>query len=103
MLADRGVLIVPDILANAGGVVVSYFEWVQDLQAFFWAPGEVNARLREVMVRSYDAVRARAQAEKHLAARGGVPHRGDERRRGHRGARHLPVTFPQAAQLPSSR
>ena len=63
VLADRGVLIVPDILANAGGVVVSYFEWVQDLQAFFWAPGEGNARLREVMVRSYDAVRARAQAE----------------------------------------
>jgi glutamate dehydrogenase (NAD(P)+) len=64
VLADRGVLIVPDILANAGGVVVSYFEWKQDLQAFFWAPGEVNARLRDVMVRSYDAVRAKAQAEK---------------------------------------
>ncbi len=64
VLADRGVLIVPDILANAGGVVVSYFEWVQDLQTFFWAPGEVNARLREVMVRSYDAVRAKADAQK---------------------------------------
>jgi glutamate dehydrogenase (NAD(P)+) len=63
ILADRNVLIVPDILANAGGVVVSYFEWVQDLQAFFWAPGESNARLREVMVRSYDAVRARANSE----------------------------------------
>jgi glutamate dehydrogenase (NAD(P)+) len=64
VLAERGVVIVPDILANAGGVVVSYFEWRQDLQAFFWAPGEVNARLREVMVRSYDAVRAKAQAER---------------------------------------
>ena len=64
VLADRGVLIVPDILANAGGVVVSYFEWAQDLQTFFWAPGEVNARLREVMVRSYDAVRAKADAQK---------------------------------------
>ena len=63
VLADRGVLIVPDILANAGGVVVSYFEWAQDLQTFFWAPGEVNARLREVMVRAYDAVRAKSQAE----------------------------------------
>ncbi len=63
-LADRGVLIVPDILANAGGVVVSYFEWVHDLQAFFWAPGEVNARLREVMIRSYDAVRAKSVEEK---------------------------------------
>jgi glutamate dehydrogenase (NAD(P)+) len=63
ILADRNVLIVPDILANAGGVVVSFFEWTQDLQAFFWAPGESNARLREMMVRSYDAVRARAQSE----------------------------------------
>jgi glutamate dehydrogenase (NAD(P)+) len=64
VLADRGVLIVPDILANAGGVVVSYFEWVHDLSPFFCAAGEVNARLCEVMVRSYDAVRARAQAER---------------------------------------
>jgi glutamate dehydrogenase (NAD(P)+) len=64
VLADRGVLIVPDILANAGGVVVSFFEWAQDLQTFFWAPGEVNGRLREVMIRSYDAVRARSQADK---------------------------------------
>jgi glutamate dehydrogenase (NAD(P)+) len=64
VLHDRGVVIVPDILANAGGVVVSYFEWVQDLQSFFWTSGDANARLREVMVRSYDAVRARAQAER---------------------------------------
>jgi glutamate dehydrogenase (NAD(P)+) len=64
VLADRGVVIVPDILANAGGVVVSYFEWVQGLQTFFWVPGEVNARLREVMVRGYDAVRATAHEEK---------------------------------------
>jgi glutamate dehydrogenase (NAD(P)+) len=60
-LNERGVLILPDILANAGGVVVSYFEWVQDLQAYFWAAGEVNSRLREVMVRSYQHVNARSQ------------------------------------------
>ena len=60
ILNDRGALILPDILANAGGVVVSYLEWVQDQQAFFWAAGEVNARLREVMVRSYQQVAARA-------------------------------------------
>jgi glutamate dehydrogenase (NAD(P)+) len=43
---------------------VSYFEWVQDLQQFFWAAGDVNGRLREVMVRSYEAVRARSQSER---------------------------------------
>jgi glutamate dehydrogenase (NAD(P)+) len=61
VLADQGTVVVPDILANAGGIIVSYFEWVQDLQAFFWAAGEVNSRLKEVMVRSYSHVRARAE------------------------------------------
>ena len=61
-LNARGVLILPDILANAGGVVVSYFEWVQDIQAYFWGSGEVNSRLREVMTRSYQQVRGEAQA-----------------------------------------
>ena len=60
-LSARGVLILPDILANAGGVVVSYFEWVQDIQSYFWGSGEVNSRLREVMTRSYQAVRGQSQ------------------------------------------
>ncbi len=60
-LTARGVLILPDILANAGGVVVSYFEWVQDIQSYFWGSGEVNSRLREVMTRSYQAVRGVSQ------------------------------------------
>jgi glutamate dehydrogenase (NAD(P)+) len=60
-LSARGVLILPDILANAGGVVVSYFEWVQDIQSYFWGSGEVNSRLREVMTRSYQAVRGESQ------------------------------------------
>src|SRR5690606_11463605 len=42
ILSDRGIMVVPDVLANAGGVVVSYFEWVQDLQNFFWEEDEVN-------------------------------------------------------------
>ena len=53
ILADRDIQVVPDILANAGGVTVSYFEWVQDLQAYFWTEDEVNARLRRVMEESY--------------------------------------------------
>lgn len=64
ILNDRGVLILPDILVNAGGVVVSYFEWVQDIQAYFWAAGEVNSRLKEIMVRSYEQVNARAGADR---------------------------------------
>jgi glutamate dehydrogenase (NAD(P)+) len=56
MLYDRGVFVIPDILANAGGVTVSYFEWVQALQAFPWTEHEVNERLRRIMKRAFDAV-----------------------------------------------
>jgi glutamate dehydrogenase (NAD(P)+) len=56
MLYDRGVFVIPDILANAGGVTVSYFEWVQALQAFPWTEHEVNERLRRIMNRAFDAV-----------------------------------------------
>jgi glutamate dehydrogenase/leucine dehydrogenase len=56
ILGRRGVLVVPDILANAGGVVVSYFEWVQDRYGYFWKEAEVNERLEEKMVAAFDAV-----------------------------------------------
>ncbi len=56
IFADRGIIVVPDILANAGGVVVSYLEWVQDLQQFFWDEAEVNSRLEGIMVRSFREV-----------------------------------------------
>jgi glutamate dehydrogenase (NAD(P)+) len=64
ILADKGVLVVPDILANAGGVVVSYFEWVQDLQNFFWEENEVNNRLTKIMRRAYSAVDAEMRLHK---------------------------------------
>jgi len=54
ILDDRGVLILPDVLANAGGVVVSYFEWVQGLQEYFWKEDEVNARLNDISTRAFN-------------------------------------------------
>jgi glutamate dehydrogenase (NAD(P)+) len=56
LLQERGVLVVPDILCNAGGVTASYFEWVQNRQAFAWTLDEINARLRRVLVRAFDDV-----------------------------------------------
>jgi glutamate dehydrogenase (NAD(P)+) len=56
ILHDRGVVLVPDILANAGGVTVSYFEWVQDLQSYFWSEAEVNQKLEIVMRRAFNDV-----------------------------------------------
>ncbi|MFM7704634.1 MAG: Glu/Leu/Phe/Val family dehydrogenase [Rubrivivax sp.] len=50
ILADRGVLVVPDVICNAGGVTVSYFEWVQDFSSFFWTEDEINLRLDKIMV-----------------------------------------------------
>ena len=63
ILYDRGIIIVPDVLANAGGVTVSYFEWVQDLQRFFWAEQEINHRLEAIMVRAYQAVRNKSHEQ----------------------------------------
>jgi glutamate dehydrogenase (NAD(P)+) len=58
----RGIIVVPDIIANAGGVIVSYFEWVQDRQGYFWKEAEVNARLEEQLLTNFRVVRNAAQA-----------------------------------------
>ncbi len=60
ILHDRGITVVPDILANAGGVTVSYFEWVQDIQRFFWTEQEINHRLEAIMVKAYQAVQRKS-------------------------------------------
>ncbi len=68
ILHDKGVFVIPDILCNAGGVTVSYFEWVQGLQFFFWSEEEINRRLEEIMVRSFNHVLGMSQ-EKNVDMR----------------------------------
>lgn len=58
-----GTLVIPDILANAGGVIVSYFEWVQDLQNFFWSEDEINTKLKEMLSRTFHQVLTLSQKE----------------------------------------
>lgn len=64
ILTDRGVLIVPDVIANAGGVTVSYFEWVQDFSSFFWTEDEINSRLQAIMINAFNAIWQEAQQHK---------------------------------------
>ena len=63
ILYDKGILVVPDILANAGGVVVSYFEWVQNIQHYFWDLDDVNQQMESIMVRSFAEVTQLAREE----------------------------------------
>jgi glutamate dehydrogenase (NAD(P)+) len=64
MLSDKGIMIMPDILANAGGVTVSYFEWVQDLQFFFWTTDQIKERLKEIMTNAFARVHEVAESKK---------------------------------------
>ena len=63
VLNDRGTFVIPDILCAAGGVTVSYFEWVQDIQAFFWSDREINENLRQVMTGAFDGVLSMSRSE----------------------------------------
>jgi glutamate dehydrogenase (NAD(P)+) len=56
ILEEKGIFVIPDILANAGGVTVSYFEWVQNREGYYWSEDMVNERLRDVMIRAFDSV-----------------------------------------------
>jgi glutamate dehydrogenase (NAD(P)+) len=60
ILRERGIFVIPDILCNAGGVTVSYFEWVQDLQNYFWTETQINRRLRQVLIKTFSEVHAEA-------------------------------------------
>lgn len=64
ILADSGIFIIPDVLCNAGGVTVSYFEWVQDMQQFFWSEQQVNQKLEELMLKAFHQVRKLAKDKK---------------------------------------
>ena len=64
ILHERNIRVIPDVLANAGGVTVSYFEWVQDFSSFFWSEEEINARLESIMVKAFDAIWQTAQERK---------------------------------------
>jgi glutamate dehydrogenase/leucine dehydrogenase len=68
ILEKKGVLVIPDILANAGGVVVSYFEWVQNLEAFMWEEDEINAQLAKIMGKAFEEV-WRVSREKEVSLR----------------------------------
>jgi glutamate dehydrogenase (NAD(P)+) len=64
ILRERNITVIPDILANAGGVTVSYFEWVQDLQEFFWEESEINNRLEQILRKAYQQVAAISEERK---------------------------------------
>ena len=92
ILKEHDTYVIPDVMANAGGVIVSYFEWVQNLQHFRWDEREVNDKLGNMMRKSYREVSSRAKEERHRPPRGRLPGRDRARRRSgphprlHRGA-----------------
>jgi glutamate dehydrogenase (NAD(P)+) len=64
ILKDSDIFVIPDVLCNAGGVTVSYFEWVQDMQQFFWDEAQVNQKLEQLMLKAFHQVRSLAKESK---------------------------------------
>ena len=92
ILAERGIPVLPDVLTNAGGVTVSYFEWVQDLSRLFWDRDEIRRRLAEKLGDAFDRVWTLAAERRHLAAERGADRRHPRRRRGTRSAGNLSMS-----------
>ena len=92
ILAERGIPVLPDVLTNAGGVTVSYFEWVQDLGRLFWDRDEIRRRLAEKLGDAFDRVWSALRAGRHLAARRGARRRDPRGLCGARSARDVPVS-----------
>ena len=95
--ASRDVLLIPDVLANAGGVTVSYFEWVQDIQSFFWSEDEVNERLERILTRSLPKSGPPPKPTKSISAPR-LHRRRRPCRRSHEDTRHLPIAHSHFCQ-----
>ena len=91
ILKARNVVVLPDILANAGGVTVSYFEWVQNRQGFYWPVEDVHARLKSMMEREGDAIWAACPGQGHHPAQRRLRACALAACGRHRGARHAAV------------
>ena len=97
ILYERGVFLIPDILCNAGGVTVSYFEWVQDLNRDHWSEAIVNAKLKEIMDKAFDETLRMSVTEEVNMRTARLPAGRPAGRRRHRDARSLPVGRPVGA------